>query len=316
MISPSNYLKKTSNKDTANSLGKEFVDDLSIVAKAKNMENLMHQLKTDFEKVSDYLINHQMAINEDKTQLMVLFPPKEEVIKLILKNNIITNQKSIKILGVTLSNDMKFDSHLWSGVSNMTKTLTNKMAIIRTIKPFISPEALGLIGGSLINSTILYAAPLWGTTTKTNIDRIQACQMRAARMIQDQAWNRKKAKSHRQTALDKLKWPNINQIIQISTSNLTKKALSGNSTHDLNRMFKKSYPTHSRKGNTIRIEHRGKINKTSSIFSVAAAINFNTLPRLLKDPDMPDKKFKSEMKKYGMSQNLLQTHHQPTKPDN
>ena len=83
---------------------------------------------------------------------------------------------------------MKFDNHLWAGKKSVLKSINAKSALLKTIKPFISPQALAQVGASLINSTILYAAPLWGTTTKNNIAKIQKGQTKAARQIQGKAW--------------------------------------------------------------------------------------------------------------------------------
>ena len=127
---PMQLLKKVNKKDQANSMGKEFVDDLSILARATSVEKLLTQLKFDYEKVNNFLIDHLMVINESKSQLMILFPPKNiGDLKLKLKNSQIPHQHNIKVLGVTLSDNMKWDDHLWKGSNNMAKTISNKIAV-------------------------------------------------------------------------------------------------------------------------------------------------------------------------------------------
>ena len=190
----------------------------------------------------------------------------------------------------------------------MAKTISKKIAVLKTIKPYISVKALAEVGSSLINSTILYAAPLWGCTTKSNLDKIQASQTRAARMILSKGWSRTKTKSHRQDALTELKWPNVSQIVHMATCNLTKKALSGNLSIDMNNMFTKSKTEHSRPANRGRIDHKGKIDQNQNIYSVMATNMYNTLPQYMKDPDMTDKKFKNEMKRLSLQMNHLPTH--------
>ena len=219
---PLQLTKKASKNDPANSVGKEFVDDISILARAKTIPKLLKQLKSDYTKISEYLINHRMAINANKTQLMVLLPPKDkENLTITLEDNVIKHQDDIKVLGVTLSSNMKFDTHLCTGKKNVTQAINAKISLLKTLKPFISPKALALVGASLINSTILYAAPLWGSTTKTNLAKIQKAQTRAARVIKGRAWHRPKTKQHRQQLLDEMNWPNVEQIIKSSTANLT-----------------------------------------------------------------------------------------------
>ena len=106
-----------------------------------------------------------------------------------------------------------------------------QIALLKTVKPFVSKEALANVGSALINSTILYGAPIWGNTTQSNIDRVQKVQMKAARLIDGKGWNRKTSKSHRQDLLNDLKWPNVNQIITTSILNLTKMAIEKKSSN-------------------------------------------------------------------------------------
>ena len=179
--------------------------------------------KLQVTSYSSYLINHQMAINADKSQLMVLLPPKDKSsLSIKIDDSIINHQDHIRILGVTLSATMKFDNHLWAGKKSVLKSINAKSALLKTIKPFISPQALAQVGASLINSTILYAAPLWGTTTKNNIAKIQKGQTKAARQIQRKAWQRQKIKQHGQDLMNDISWPNTQQIMISATANLTK----------------------------------------------------------------------------------------------
>ena len=78
------------------------------MAKGKTTTQLKENILRDFKATRDYLINHKMVINEAKTQLMYLHPKEElEELNLTFEGNIIKHQKSIKILGVTISQDAK-----------------------------------------------------------------------------------------------------------------------------------------------------------------------------------------------------------------
>ena len=164
------------------------------------------------------------------------------------------------------------------------------------------------MGASLINSSILYAAPLWGATTSTNVDKIQSAQIRAARFITNKSWQRSKKKKHRQQLLNELSWPNTRQIINSAILNLAKKAISTNSSFGLNNIFKTIKPTSNRGGPTVRIEHKSKINKKSDIFSVIAPALFNGLPAKMRNPLTIDKQFKILVKKHSCTVNLLPEH--------
>ena len=190
----------------------------------------------------------------------------------------------------------------------MINAINAKIAIIKTVKPFLTNKALNQVGASMVNSTILYAAPLWGTTTSSNIAKLQASQIKAARAINSKSWQREKIKTHRQTLLTTINWPNTKQIIESATLNIMKKAINGKSSSDLNNAFTLSQPPNQRTGPAIRVNHRGKINKANNTFSVQASMLFNKLPTELRSPILSTVKFKKQLKAHILTTNHLTMH--------
>ena len=119
---------------------------------------------------------------------------------------------------------------------NMIRSINSKAAMIRSIKSYIPQNALSMAANNLVNSTIVYGAPLWATTSLTNKDMLQRSQIKAARMVTGIKWS-KGNKLHRQQILDKINWPNVEQIAQAATLNLVKKALCNTTSKALKNMF-------------------------------------------------------------------------------
>ena len=237
-----------------------------------------------------------MKINCSKTQLMFLNPSKEQRASTInLDNNSVSHQEHIKILGFTLSSDLKWDMHLKKGKSNMIKSINAKNAMLRSIRNIIPMKELALVANNLINSTIVYGAPLWVTTTKENKNIIQRSQTKSARIVLASRWQDGN-KMHRQNLFDKLKWPNVQQIAEAALLNLVKRATSGQASHGLKNMFKKVYPRHPRGLETFTIQHGGDCKRKPTNFTAYATTEFNKLPDQLRDPKMSCKKFKREIK--------------------
>ena len=138
----------------------------------------------------------------------------------------IKHQTTIKILGLTLSEDLKYDEHLFKGKTNLIKSVNVKSSLLRVLKSLIPLKSMQQVGNNLINSTILYAAPLWGLTTKSNIQKVQASQIKAARIVTGKKWRNGKIE-HGQTTLDSINWPNASQIISSATLNVIKRATCG-----------------------------------------------------------------------------------------
>ena len=78
-----------------------------------------------------------------------------------------------KILGITLTPDLKMDQHIWTDTKSLYRNINTKTALISNIKPCLTQQQLSVVGGALVNSSFLYAAPIWGTTTQQNIDKVQ-----------------------------------------------------------------------------------------------------------------------------------------------
>ena len=237
---------------------------------------------------------------------MIVNQKPELEFKVSINGNEINNQKTMKILGINLSNDLKFDHHVWKGPGNMVKSVAYKTSILKTLKPFLPLKSLAAIGDSLINSTLMYGAPLWGATSEANISRLQNAQIKAGRVITGQG--PRKNRSHRQTMLKTLGWPNIRQLITTATLNLAKNGIEQVSSEGLNTMFKVTTPRLQRTHLTMRLDHRGPLKRKATIFSAKAAHLFNTLPSELKSPKMSTKFFKTKIKEHVASKFLLKEH--------
>ena len=227
--------------------------------------------------------------------------------ELIIGDVVIKHQNTMKILGLTLSDDLKYDEHLFKGKQNMVKSINAKSAIIRLIKPFIPVKSLAMVGGALINSTILYAAPVWGLTSLTNIMKVQSSQIKAARII---TGLKKKGgkREHRQTILDQLNWPNTTQIVQSASLNIVERAICLTASEDINNLFLTKEPLNMRKGKGQILSHKGPRDRPNTHFSANGVKLFNSLPHDFRQQTINCSKFKDQIKSYSRTINLLQKH--------
>ena len=172
----------------------------------------------------------------------------------------------------------------------MVKAINSKIALLRILKPFIPTKELGNIGSSS------YGAPVWGSTSKCNINRLQKCQTNAARVILRETWQIGVNKTHRQDLMQTLGWQNVNQLVATSMLNLTKSALDGASSKDVNKMFKMTPHTNPRLGHAPRISHQGKISDNNKTFEIEAVQLYNNLPPQLRCTELKKKQFKGILK--------------------
>ena len=276
---------------------KQYVDDGSTVARGATLDQLTHNLEDDFRCIQHFLHRHQMVINPGKTQVMQLRPTQKEPLTMMLDGARITSQPAIKILGLTIIHNLKFDEFLWKEPSSLSRRIQTKTSKVAALRTFLPPRTLHQVGNALINSSILYGSALWGATSKSNINKVQAAQVRAARII-TRRWNRQGDNLHRQQLLESVEWPNVKQMIASSTLNLTKKAISGESSDGMNNLLKITKPPGGNRNQGLRVEHKGKADRPALTFAANSVVHFNNLPANLRDPKLTSKKFKVEVKSY------------------
>jgi len=74
-------------------------------------------------------------------------------------------------------------------VDNIHKKLTNKVLLLRQIKPYIILEVRKLYYNSYILPIIDYGIILWQYAPKRKLIKIASIQKRTARMILDKSWD-------------------------------------------------------------------------------------------------------------------------------
>ena len=124
------------------------MDDVNVVTEATSDEALKQKLEQDYKALHSYLINHQMVVNTAKTQLMMINPPKNKPPPTInIEGATITHQQDMKILGITLTPDLKMDQHIWADKKSLTRSINTKTALIRNINPCLTQQQLSVVGG-------------------------------------------------------------------------------------------------------------------------------------------------------------------------
>ena len=167
-------LPATKRPVEANASSNQFVDDLNSVISGTNEEELNVNIQNEFLRIHNYLVSHKMQINSSKTQLMYLNPSKsQELNPLVIDKYKIKHQDNMKVLGITISANLKWDDHIKNGSNNMVKRLNAKNAMLRSLQNQIPFKALSMTANNLINSTIIYGAPIWAGTSCGNKDILQ-----------------------------------------------------------------------------------------------------------------------------------------------
>lgn len=133
-----------------------------------------------------YFFKWKLMIDIEKTEL-IIFSHKERdkvVPKLHMYNEEVEHKRQAKYLGVILDPTLTFTKHFVEARKKTFKAIGSMYSLIcRKSKMSLSNKLI--IYKMIIRPTMLYAAPMWGSTYKTNINKLQIAQNKCLRMATD-----------------------------------------------------------------------------------------------------------------------------------
>ena len=135
------------------------------------------------------LDNTRPSLNVAKTYKLSLNVAKTEFMLIGLKRmktdsslNILIENKQIKQVNECKSLGILIDQHLsWNNnTNNICKKVTAGISALRRVKPFVNKETLISIYTAIIRPHFDYCCEVWDVLGKTQSDRLQKLQNRAA----------------------------------------------------------------------------------------------------------------------------------------
>ena len=178
--------------------------------------------------------------------------------------------------------------------------------MLRRLRPFTTPKQISQIANSIINSQILYLAPLWALTTQQNINLIQKAQTRVLRQISWKGRKKKEQIIHRQDLFDEWNWPNTRQLIENATTSLVRKAITKSTTPGINKMFKLKDNNNTRSDNKHLVTTDStKLRKGPNLLD-RGRTSYNNLPEYLRNLSLSILGHKKQLKTY-----IKTIHHLP-----
>ena len=83
-------------------------------------------------------------------------------------DNTISTQTSVKYLGLTIDNKLSFKQH----IQCIERKIACSVGVMGKLKYYLPKETLLQLYYALVYSQLTYALPVWGSTYKSNIQRI------------------------------------------------------------------------------------------------------------------------------------------------
>ena len=159
----------------------KYVDDMTIIEKSRVGDN--ESVQTTLNDFCEWAELNDMTLNPDKcVNMNVTFmqnPPEGQPLQMCSKDLQIVDK--VKILGVTISSNLKWDCH----VSNIVRKASNKLYMLKLLKKFnLSVSDLITIYRGYVRPLLEYAVPVWNAAiTDSHVNMLERVQKRALRII-------------------------------------------------------------------------------------------------------------------------------------
>ena len=167
----------TYNPVSDHALAVKFADDLTICFPLlKNSDNAY--INTEHAAVNKWANYNKLYLNIDKCKSMVITHSKYTNVSSVSLDDV-QDVDHIKLLGVTLSYNCKWNKHC----QNIVSTASQKLHILKVLKKHTSRSELIKIYFASVRSSLEYCAPLFGTLPVLLSDELEHIQYRAHRII-------------------------------------------------------------------------------------------------------------------------------------
>ena len=260
-----------------------YADDTTPYATDKSVNSLLSKLQENTSEIVKWLRSNYMKSNPDKNHLIVANSDKASI---IIDNNVIRSSSSVKLLGVTIDNKLKFDEH----VSAICKNASTKLHALARVATYMNSDKLRVLMKAFIESQFGYCPLIWMFHSRTLNNRINNIHERALRLVY------KDHHANFQELLDK------DKTVTIHHRNLQKLAIemykvkNGDSPKIMQNIFQKIPNHYNLRNNRIWTTHNVRtVYYGTETLSYLGPKTWDILPKSLKEADSL-KQFKRDIK--------------------
>ena len=278
-----------------------FADDKSATATDETLPGTLSKLEHDSKSLLSFFASNNLPVNDDKTTFILFGPDKSatrEQHKLSIGNAQIPSQPSVKILGVTLSNNCSWNDHL----DELNAKLNYRLYILRHLRNLLPQKALQIVAEGIFTSQIRYCLPLFFRPRLSEQDPLQHTNTRLQKAQNEMTRTLYGLKISDKTNMTKLRAEknilSVNQMLCLATLCETRKiTLHGTIPSILSDIQpsseKSSMTTRSQTHSKLR-PPKSRLERTAAGFNTQAVRIWNKLPSELRAREISDARFQKQ----------------------
>ena len=157
-----------------------YADDNTLAHADDNIDKVVEYLEKDSLALIEWFSCNQMKANPDKFQALAIGKKSmDKNIVFDLAGNKIKCEKEVKLLGVTIDFELKFNSH----ISNICKKASRQLNVLKRLGKYLNKLGKLTIYHSFILSNFNFCPLSWHFCSEANTNKIEKIQERALRFI-------------------------------------------------------------------------------------------------------------------------------------
>ena len=208
-----------------------FADDTNLTASGESLNDIEIAVNSDLENLRNWLMANKLSLNVAKTEFMLIGPKRmktDSSLNILIENKQIKQVNECKTLGILIDQHLSWNNN----TKNICKKVTAGISALRRVKPFVSKETLISIYNAIIRPHFDYCCEVWDVFGKTQSDRLQKLQNRAARVIMSMSND-----IDQSTALQTLGWEPLYIMRRKTKAKLMYKVLNKMAPEPLTKLF-------------------------------------------------------------------------------
>ena len=165
--------------DNLKSLTRLFADDTSLTHSSQNLNDIENIVNNDLQKISSWSRKWLITFNPDKTNVLFISNILDNAdLNLLFDDKRLFPVSEHRHLGVTLSDDCKWSSH----IDSVYQSCMKKIRVLRKLKYILNRQTLLKIYKCFILPVLEYASEVWDGCSQSDKHRLEGLQLEAARI--------------------------------------------------------------------------------------------------------------------------------------
>ena len=171
-----------------------YTDDASMIFSSNSRELNQQKIENNLKRIKEFLNDNKLSLNMPKTKLIEIMikqkrtriqgnPPSVTTLDQDRQVKIIKADKSLRILGCNLQDNLSWQAHLSTGEKPLLPIIRQKLGALRHIGKNLPMASRMTLANGMILSRINCLLQVWGGTEKKYISKIQTLLNDTARYI-------------------------------------------------------------------------------------------------------------------------------------